>query len=151
MLLDKWRIGPLYALNSIAFGILCFAMRKPLTRIISIEPFLTLGKASLRVFCAQLVFVFVALGLLYTDVGQDIAGPPPTLHDITAAVMFAVTFPVLMLVAWQQVRSKQRGKRQELDRRQAEAAPPPAKGIPAAGEPAVIGKLECVRQEDPVA
>ncbi|MGH9589194.1 MAG: OpgC domain-containing protein [Terracidiphilus sp.] len=151
MLLDKWRIGPLYALNSIAFGVLCYSMRKPLTRIISIEPFLTLGKASLRVFCAQLVFVFVALGLLYRDVGQDISGPPPTLHDATAAIMFAVTFPVLMLVAWQQVRSKRREKRQELERRQAEAAPRPAEKDAAAEQLAGLDKLECIRQEDSAA
>ena len=146
MLLDKWQIGPLYALNSVAFGIFCYSLRKPLTRLISVEPFLTLGKASLRVFCTQLVFVFVALGLLYRDVGQDIAGPPPTLHNTTAAVMFAVTFPVLMLVAWQQVRSKQRAKREEAARRQAAAAPPAPPE-----EPAKLEKLECVQQEDPAA
>ena len=151
MLLDKWRIGPLYALNSIGFGILCYAMRKPLTRMISIEPFLTLGKASLRVFCAQLVFVFVALGLLYRDVGQDIPGPPPTLHDVTAALMFAVTFPVLILVAWHQVRSKQRAKRQELELRESKVASPPAEKNVPAEEPAGIGELECIRQEDPAA
>lgn len=151
MLLDKWRIGPLYALNSIAFGVLCYSMRKPLTRMISIEPFLTLGKASLRVFCAQLVFVFVALGLLYRDVGQDIPGPPPTLHDATAAIMFAVTFPVLMLVAWHQVRGKRRAKRQELERRQAEAAPRPAEKESAAEQPAGLDNLECVQQEDSAA
>lgn len=150
MLLDKWRIGPLYALNSIGFGILCYSMRKPLTRMISIEPFLTLGKASLRVFCAQLVFVFVALGLLYRDVGQDIPGPPPTLHDVTAALMFAVTFPVLILVAWHQVRSKQRAKREGLERRQRESALPPDGTKDAEKEPR-LENLECVRQEDPAA
>ena len=145
MLLDKWQIGPLYALNTIAFGIFCYSMRKPLTRLIAREPFLTLGKASLRVFCTQLVFVFVALGLLYRDVGQDIPGPPPTLHDTTAAIMFAVTFPVLILVAWHQVRGKRREKREEIARRHAEAAPPPA--VKPASD---FEKLGCVKQEDPV-
>lgn len=147
MLLDKWQIGPLYALNSIAFGIFCYAMRKPLLRMISIEPFLTLGKASLRVFCTQLVFVFVALGLLYRDVGQDMPGPPPTLHNATAAIMFAVTFPVLILVAWQQVRSKRREKKEEAARRQAAAAQPIEGDKAAAKAPAELEKLECISQD----
>lgn len=145
MLLDKWQIGPLYALNTIAFGVLFYSMRKPLMRMIAREPFLTLGKASLRVFCTQLVFVFVALGLLYRDVGQDIPGPPPTLHATTAAIMFAVTFPVLILVAWHQVRGKQRERREEIAERQAEAAPPPAVKPTSDFE-----NLGCVKQEDPV-
>jgi hypothetical protein len=146
MLLDKWAIGPLYALNTAAFGIFCYSMRKPLLRVISIEPFVTLGKASLRVFCAQLFFVFVALGLLYRDVGQDIPGPPPTLHNDTAAIMFAVTFPVLILVAAHQVRQKRREKREKLAAQQAKADPPPSEKEPA--EPA---RLEYANQEDPVA
>jgi hypothetical protein len=146
MMLDKWQIGPLYALNTAAFGILCYAMRKPLMRMIAVEPFLTLGKASLQVFCTQLVFVFVALGLLYRDVGQDIPGPPPTLHNSTAAIMFAVTFPVLILVAWHQVRGKQREKREELSRGQAKTDPSPAPE-----EPPELEKLECLNQEDSVA
>ena len=149
MLLDKWQIGPLYALNTIAFGIFCYWLRKPLLRIISIEPFLTLGKASLRVFCTQLVFVFVALSLLYRDVGQDIPGPPPTLHNDTAVIMFAVTFPVLILVAWQQVRSKRREKKERAADRKAKSLLPPEDEKLA--PPAELEKLECVSQEDPAA
>jgi hypothetical protein len=151
MWLDKWQIGPLYALNTAAFGIFCYCMRKPLMRMISVEPFLTLGKASLRVFCTQLVFVFVALGLLYRDVGQDIPGPPPTLRNSTAAIMFAVTFPVLMLVAWQQVRSKQHEKRDERSRKRAIAGPPPDPQPSAPDEPPELERLECVHQEDSAA
>lgn len=146
MLLDKWQIGPLYALNTAAFGIFCYSMRKPLMRFISVEPFLTLGKASMRVFCTQLVFVFVALGLLYRDVGQDIPGPPPTLRDTTAVLMFAVTFPVLILVALHQVRGKQREKRERLSRTRAEQETPPA-----TEKPPELDRFECVNQEDTVA
>lgn len=110
ILLNKWQIGPLRALNIAAFAIVFYALRKYLLRAISIEPFLTLGKASLRVFCAQLFFVFVALGLLYREVGHDIPGPPQRLHNITAVIMFAVTFPTLILVATHQARSKRRAK-----------------------------------------
>lgn len=146
MWLDKWQIGPLYALNTAAFGVFCYSIRKRLMRMISIEPFLTLGKASLRVFCTQLVFVFVALGLLYRDVGEDIPGPPPTLHNTTAAIMFAVTFPVLMIVALHQVHGKQREKREELSHGQSADDSPPA-----AQKPPELDKLECVNQEDSAA
>jgi hypothetical protein len=146
MLLDKWQIGPLYALNTVAFAIFCYSLRKPLLRVISIEPFVTLGKASLQVFCTQLVFVFVALGLLYRDVGQDIPGPPPTLHDTTAVIMFAITFPVLILVASHQVRVKRQEKREKLARKQAEESPPPPLEPRPESE-----RLECVSQEDPAA
>jgi len=43
----------------VTFTVVVYWMRPVLVRLISIEPFLTLGKASLRVFCAHLFFVFV--------------------------------------------------------------------------------------------
>ncbi len=59
--LDKWQIGPLRMLNLFAFSCLIYGSRKYLTRVVLVEPFLTLGKASLEVFCAHLFFVFVGL------------------------------------------------------------------------------------------
>ena len=50
-------------------------MRKYLLRWVAIEPFLTLGKASLQVFCTHIVFVFIGLALLVRDVGQDVDAP----------------------------------------------------------------------------
>src|ERR1700755_1296417 len=44
---DKWEIGPVRLVNLVAFVIVCYWMRKYLIRLVSIEPFLTLGKASL--------------------------------------------------------------------------------------------------------
>lgn len=142
MLLDKWQIGPLYALNNAAFAIVFYSLRKYALRLVSIEPFLTLGKASLRVFCTQLVFVFVALALLYRDVGQDIPGPPPTLHNDTAILMFAVTFPVLIFVAAHQVRKKRRAKEQQSAASRETVNRPPH---------VEANKLECVSPEDPAA
>ncbi len=146
ILLDKWQIGPLAALNTAAFGIFFYSLRRYLLRPLSIEPFLTLGKASLRVFCAQLFFVFVALGLLYRDVGQDIPGPPQRLPDATAAMMFAITFPALILVATHQVRQKRREKREKLAGKEAAADPAQEPSKPAGPE-----KLECANQEDSAA
>jgi hypothetical protein len=104
--LDKWQLGPLRVINLITFTVVVYWMRPVLVRLISIEPFLTLGKASLRVFCAHLFFVFVGLSLLYQDVGDDTSGPAEQLHGLTAIVLVAVTFTSLFLVAANEVRKK---------------------------------------------
>jgi hypothetical protein len=65
-------------------------------RLISREPFLTLGKASLQVFCAHVFFVFGALALLYGDI--------PELHGFRAYGMLALTFTGLFLVASREVK-----------------------------------------------
>ena len=71
-------------------------------------PFLTLGKASLRVFCAHLFFVFVGLALLYQDVGQDADGQIEQLHGFTAIALLAVTFAALILVAANEVQNRRK-------------------------------------------
>jgi hypothetical protein len=110
MKLDKWQIGPLRVLNLVTFTIVFYWMRKYLLRIIAIEPFLTLGKASLHVFCAHVFFVFVGLALLYNDV--------PQLHGWVAISLLAVTFAGLVLVAIREVRKQ----REERARRAAQKA-----------------------------
>ncbi len=104
--LDKWQIGPLRVLNLIAFLVVVYGLRKYLLRLIAIEPFLTLGKASLRVFCAHLFFVFVGLALLYGDFNSD---GLDQLHGPLAIALLAVTFTALILVASNEVRKKRRG------------------------------------------
>lgn len=94
--LDKWRIGPLRVVNLICFTIVFYALRKYVAKIVSREPLLTLGKASLHVFCAHLFFVFVGLALLYGEVEQ--------LHGWTAVILVSVTFISLVLVAAREVR-----------------------------------------------
>jgi hypothetical protein len=96
--LDKWQLAPPRMLNLIAFCILIYWFRKPVKRIVLIEPFLTLGKASLEVFCAHIVFVFIALALLYGEITQ--------LYGIYAAATLIVTFTGLILVAIREVRIK---------------------------------------------
>ena len=98
LLLDKWQIGPLRAVNLIAFSIVLYWLRKPVKRLVLIEPFLTLGKASLEVFCAHIVFVFIALALLYGEFTQ--------LNGRYAAFVLAFTFAGLFLVALREIRIK---------------------------------------------
>jgi hypothetical protein len=74
----------------------CYWLRRYLVRLIAREPFLTLGKASLQVFCAHLFFVFAALALLYGDI--------PELYGFRAYGMLALTFTGLFLVASREVK-----------------------------------------------
>lgn len=96
--LDKWQIGPLRVVNLVCFTIVFYWLRKYVVRIVSREPLLTLGKASLQVFCAHLFFVFVGLALLYGEVEQ--------LHGWTAIVLLVVTFLSLTWVAAREVRKR---------------------------------------------
>jgi hypothetical protein len=106
--LDKWQLGWLRVINLTTFTVVVYWMRPVLVRMIAIEPFLTLGKASLRVFCAHLFFVFVGLALLYQDVGQDGDGQIEQLHGFTAIALLAVTFTALILVAANEVRKRRK-------------------------------------------
>ena len=99
ILLDTWQIGPLRMINLIAFVSLLYGLRGAVRWLISREPFITLGRASLEVFCAHLVFVFVGLALLYGEI--------PQLHGIYAIALLVITFIGLIFVAQRQVRRKQ--------------------------------------------
>jgi hypothetical protein len=100
--LDKWQIGPLRMLNLFAFSCVIYWSRKYLTRLVLVEPFLTLGKASLEVFCAHVFFVFVGLALLYGEVTE--------LHGRYALSLLIITFSALILVAIREVRRKQKAR-----------------------------------------
>ncbi|MBB5057713.1 hypothetical protein HDF16_002419 [Granulicella aggregans] len=96
--LDKWQLAAPRMLNLIGFSILIYWFRKPVKRIVLVEPFLTLGKASLEVFCAHIVFVFIALALLYGEITQ--------LRGLYAAATLILTFAGLILIAIREVRIK---------------------------------------------
>jgi hypothetical protein len=100
--LDKWQIGPLRMLNLLAFSCLIYWSRKYLTRLVLVEPFLTLGKASLEVFCAHVFFVFVGLALLYGEMSE--------LHGPYAFTLLVITFTALILVALREVRRKRKAR-----------------------------------------
>ena len=102
MTLDKWSIGPLRMLNLVCFTVVLYWLRKPVLKIVAIEPFLTLGKASLEVFCAHVFFVFFGLALLYGEVTQ--------LHGYLAIGLLVFTFTGLILVALREVRRRRNEK-----------------------------------------
>lgn len=105
MQLDKWSIGPLRVVNLVCFSVVIYWLRKYVVKAVSREPLLTLGKASLQVFCAHLFFVFVGLALLYGEVEQ--------LHGWTAVILLVVTFASLMIVALREAQKKQNRKRNQ--------------------------------------
>ncbi len=114
--LDKWQIGPLRVINLMAFTMVVYWARKYLVKLVAIEPFLTLGKASLKVFCAHLFFVFAGLALLYGDFNAD---GLDQLHGFPAIALLAVTFTALIVVAANEVRKKrtagEKRRREHLD------------------------------------
>lgn len=114
--LDKWQIGPLRVLNLTAFTVFVYWARKYLLKAIAIEPFLTLGKASLHVFCAHLLFVLAGLTMLYGDFNAD---GLDQLHGIPAIALLAATFASLIWLASREVRRKHA----EKERRAAEKIP----------------------------
>ncbi len=109
--LDKWQIGPLRVLNMVTFTIVVYWLRRHLVKFVAVEPFLTLGRASLRVFCTHLLFVFVGLALLVRDVGDGVGAPLEQLHGLVAILLVAVTFTVLILVASDEVRKRRNRRR----------------------------------------
>lgn len=112
--LDKWRIGPLRMVNLIACAGVLYWLRRPLKHLVSREPFLTLGAASMEVFCTHLLFVFVGLAMLYNEV--------PQLHGIYAVLLLIATFASLLFVATRQVRRKQHERHSKEIAAKAEAA-----------------------------
>ena len=106
ILFDKWQLRPLRIVNLVAFVIVCWAMRAGVKRMLSVRPFLTLGKASLEVFCAHLFFCFVGLTLLYQDT--------PQLHGLRAIGLLIITFGVLIWVATRVIRKQHERKRAAL-------------------------------------
>jgi hypothetical protein len=75
-LTDKWHLGALRLLDFSSFVIL-FAVSRPwLARWLTISPLLLLGKASLEVFCAHLLFCFAALS--FVNEGTRL---PPSMQD----------------------------------------------------------------------
>jgi hypothetical protein len=61
--IDKWHLGALRLLDFSSLAILFAVSRSWLARWLTISPLVSLGKASLEVFCAHLLFCFAALSL----------------------------------------------------------------------------------------
>ncbi len=123
--LDKWQIGPLRVLNLTAFTVFVYWARRFVLPVFNREPFVTLGMASLRVFCAHIVFVFAGLTMLYGDFNSD---GLDQLHGIPAIALLACTFASLIWVASREVRHKRRQSERrrlhEMKEREAAHLPP---------------------------
>ncbi|MCU1239505.1 MAG: OpgC protein [Candidatus Acidoferrum typicum] len=63
-LIDKWHLGGLRLLDFSSLAILFAVSRSWLARWLTISPLVSLGKASLEVFCAHLLFCFAAISLV---------------------------------------------------------------------------------------
>jgi len=135
--LDKWQLGPLRMVNMVSFAIVLYWMRKYLLQWVATEPFLTLGKASLHVFCTHVVFVFIGLAFLVRDVGQDVSAPAEQLHGASAAILLLVTFTGLILVAIRQVRKRRSSRRGPPP----QSKTPESTSEPEAGEPQSCAEL----------
>ena len=133
LLLDKWQIGALRVLNIAAFLIVAYWLRKYVRVVVAREPFLTLGKASLQVFCAHLLFVFGGLAMLVGEMEQ--------LTGITAIALLVVTFVSLFLVAANEVRKKRREKATKKPSAPDIPAQPPL-APPGGAQRVAVGALE---------
>ena len=69
---DKWRLGVLRLCDFAALGVLFSASQKTIATWSAISPFITLGKASLQVFCAHLLLCFAALALVGDGAGLTV-------------------------------------------------------------------------------
>ena len=98
LLVDKWQLGPLRVVNLVAFTIFFYWLRRWVVLLIHREPFLTMGKASLQVFCAHQFFVFAGLAMLYGDMGE--------LHWPAAIILTTLTFAAMFLVAAREVKKR---------------------------------------------
>jgi hypothetical protein len=114
--LDKWNIGPLRMVNLVALAVVFYWLRKPVLRLVAVEPFLTLGKASLEVFFAHIIFVFIGLALLYGEVTE--------LQGYAAVLLVTVTLSGMMLVAVREVR-RQKEKLHAQPKAPQSVPPPP--------------------------
>jgi len=63
-LIDKWHLGGLRLLDFSSLAILFAVSRSWLARWLTIPPLVSLGKASLEVFSAHLLFCFAAISLV---------------------------------------------------------------------------------------
>jgi len=108
LLLDKWQIGPLRLINLIAFACVIFWSRRLGSRLVLVEPFLMLGRASLEVFCAHVFFVFAGLALLYGQVDQ--------FHGAHAILLVLITFSGMLLVAVREANSRRRRLSSKISR-----------------------------------
>jgi len=85
-LIDKWHLGAFRLLDFSSFAILFAVSRSWLARWLTISPLVSLGKASVEVFCAHLLFCFAALSL----VGEGTGLPAWIQSDLIATTLIGL-------------------------------------------------------------
>jgi hypothetical protein len=93
-LINKWHLGALRLLDFSSFAILFAVSRSWLARWLTISPLVSLGKASLEVFCAHLLFCFAALSFV-----GDGTGLPAWIQSALIATTFIGLYMVARLFA----------------------------------------------------
>ena len=101
---DKWHLGVVRLVNFAALSVLLIRFPAVL-RSISVRPLVMMGRASLQVFCAHLLFCFAGLTLMGN--ANMLSGPEQ-------AIMLVATFAGLVLVAEAFAKDKSRGNRGAL-------------------------------------
>ncbi|MCU1296442.1 MAG: OpgC protein [Acidobacteriaceae bacterium] len=91
-LIDKWHLGAFRLLDFSSLAILFAVSRSWLARWLTISPLVSLGKASLEVFCAHLLFCFAA----FSFVG-DGKGLPAWIQSALIATSFVGLYTVARL------------------------------------------------------
>ena len=98
VLVDKWRLGILRLIDAVALGILILRFGSPLADSRLGAKLAVLGRASLEVFSAHLIFCFVFLGL-----GQ---GPDAHFTPWQDIAILATTLAGMYVVAWRAERQR---------------------------------------------
>jgi hypothetical protein len=89
--LDKWHLGLLRLINFAALAFLFAAARPLLKRWVATPQLVMIGKASLKVFAAHLLFIFAALTLVNDGTGLGFARQA-ALIAFTLAGLYVVAF-----------------------------------------------------------
>jgi hypothetical protein len=71
---DKWRLAPLRVLDAAAMCIVIWRFRAAVRWALARGPLPKIGMASIEVFSAQVVFCFLALGLIHSPVDTQLHG-----------------------------------------------------------------------------
>ena len=90
-LVNQWRLGILRQIDAAAIGILLVKYGSPLAETWLGRRLATLGRASLEVFCAHLVFCFFFLGLASGTDPQYTWPQDAVIIGLTFTGLFAVT------------------------------------------------------------
>jgi hypothetical protein len=89
IMFDKWHLGAMRLVNFAAIAALAIRLQRPLAHL-AIGPLVLLGRASIQVFCAHLLFCFVGLAVM---------GTRSTVSGWQQAVLLALTLGALYLTA----------------------------------------------------